>query len=509
MSSIKINVKRNARRIRCYHFILFLSILAETSCEKFVEVPPPPGRITENFVFTTDATAISVLTDMYKSFNESPIQGAGIGSISLFAGLAADEYKLNDGITDASYLGYYRNNLAQTNVFLTGAEHWSPLYHFVFRCNAAIEGLTASKSLTPLIKQQLMGEAKFMRAFFYFYLVNMYGEVPLALTTDPEINTLLPRSPKTLVYDQIKKDLKEAKELLNGNFLNATLLSNTIERVRLTKWAAAALLARVYLYTDDWTEAEAQSSLVINNSGLFSMPSTVNAVFLKNSSETIWQIQPVDVGYNTVEAKALVIPPSGPTPGSTENPVQLSSFLKHSFEPGDQRVVYGNWIDTTIYQLDPTTSDTIVFPFKYKIYIPDININAATATRNMTEYFMMLRLGEQYLIRAEARAQLGKIGDSQDDLNVIRNRAGLGNTMATDKTSLLAAILHERQVELFSEWGHRWFDLKRTGTVDAVMTIVTPLKSNGITSWHSFQQLYPLSLTELQRAPNLRQNSGY
>jgi hypothetical protein len=121
---------------------------------------------------------------------------------------------------------------------------------------------------------------------------------------------------------------------------------------------------------------------------------------------------------------------------------------------------------------------------------------------------MVLRLGEQYLIRAEARAQQNKISDAQSDLNIIRTRAGLPNTTASDKNSLLSEIFHERKVELFSEWGHRWLDLKRTNAVDAVMSIVTPLKANG-QQWQSYQKLYPVEFSEVRKSPNLTQTPGY
>src|SRR5438552_17436425 len=113
---------------------------------------------------------------------------------------------------------------------------------------------------------------------------------------------------------------------------------------------------------------------------------------------------------------------------------------------------------------------------------------------------MYLRLAEQYLIRAEARTQENNISSAQTDLNVIRSRAGLGPVTASDKASLLAAILHERQVELFTEWGHRWFDIKRTGTVDATMTVVTSQKGG---TWNTNQQWYPIPQSELQNDVNL------
>lgn len=480
---------------------LTLLIIGQTSCKKLVDIPPPTNSIAENGVFTNNTTAIAVLTGLYASFNGQPIQGNM--SISLLAGLSADELSLYSGVSSSVSIAYYQNALAAVSQsIIAGSEHWELLYRHVYKCNAAIEGLNASTNLTSAVKQQLLGEAKFLRAYFYFYLVNLFGDVPLVLNTDPQENTLLARSVKSKVYQQIIADLVEAQTLLSNGYLDGTLLNNTVERVRPTRWAATALLARVYLYygnlTNDatnYTNAETQTTAVINNSSLYNL-TPLNNCFLKNSMEAIWQVQPTDIDFNTPEAKSLIIPSTGL---SDDNPVSLSNQLLNSFEAGDQRLIDGNWINSIT-----VSGNTYRYPFKYKINTTP----GVTTAADMTEYFMVLRLGEQYLIRAEARAQQNNIGGAQSDLNAIRTRAGLVNTIANDRTSLLSAILHERQIELFSEWGHRWFDLKRTNNVDSVMTLVTPQKANG-TPWRSFQQLYPLSITELQKAPNLVQNQGY
>ncbi len=119
---------------------------------------------------------------------------------------------------------------------------------------------------------------------------------------------------------------------------------------------------------------------------------------------------------------------------------------------------------------------------------------------------MVLRLAEQYLIRAEARAETGDLTGALDDLNVIRSRAGLANSTASTQEEILAAILHERQTELFTEWGHRWLDLKRTGNVDDVMPTVAAEKGG---SWETTDQFYPVPLSEIDRNPNLTQTPGY
>ena len=118
----------------------------------------------------------------------------------------------------------------------------------------------------------------------------------------------------------------------------------------------------------------------------------------------------------------------------------------------------------------------------------------------------MFRLAEQYLIRAEARAQQNNISGAQADLNAIRTRAGLANVTATTQTGLVTAIYHERQIELFTEFGHRWFDLKRTGQLDAVMGIAAPQKGG---TWASYKALIPIPASEISINPHLTQNPGY
>jgi hypothetical protein len=507
MTSIKQNISAkilNKRRQYLALVFLVLVITAQPSCKKLVDIPPPTQTIAENKVYTTDATAIGVLDGMYATLTNDgfgyPFQGSR--SIGLSAGLSADE--LNVFQTDNPNYAYYRNDLAVTRA---GYDLWAPMYNNVYVCNAAIEGLQKSTTLTAAVKQQLLGEAKFMRAFFYFYLVNLFGDVPLVISTDPTVNTSLARTSKADVYKQIITDLIEAKDLMNSDYPDATLLGSTSERIRPNKWAAEALLSRVYLFTGDYANAEVEASGIINNTGLYELLPDLNSVFLKNSKEAIWQLQPTSIGLNTVEGRMYVIPPTGP---GGYNPVLLSKYLLNSFEPGDQRAVLGNWINTTIYQNTPTTFDTVHYSYKYKIY----EAPGVTSIRDMSEYFMVLRLGEQYLIRAEARARIGSnLSGAIADLDKIRDRAGLSSIATTNpgisQSALMDTIMHERQVELFCEWGHRWLDLKRTGKVDAVMSVMTPLKSNGAISWRSYQQYYPINQDELNKAPNLTQTNGY
>lgn len=484
-------------------FMFVIVFISQTSCNKLIEVAPPVTQVNQENVYISDATAIAALTGIYIDMNNSGGYSTGDNSISVLTGLSSDELKLFTGVstTNAKYF-YYTNTLhANSSGSTPGTEVWR-LYSYIFRCNAIIEGLINSSVLTTEIKQQLLGEARFMRAFFYFYLVNLYGDLPLVTGTDWMVNALLSRSSSSQIYSQIISDLREAQNLLSPNFLDASLrtYSGNPDRVRPTKWAATALLARTFLYTQKYDSAEVQSSNLINHIALFDTVS-INKVFLKNSKEVVWQLQPIGSGFNTAEGKLFILPSTGPN--SSNYPVYLSKNILNSFETGDQRAVLGNWINRVIYQVTPTLKDTAYYPFKYKAGL-DVTVQTYAA---LTEYLMILRLSEQYLIRAEARAELGNISGALSDLNVIRRRAGLSNyNGATDKASFINAIIHERQVELFTEWGHRWFDLKRSNNIDGVMTTVCLQKGS---TWQPFQQLYPIPLDDVLRSPNIVQNQSY
>ncbi len=463
-------------------------------CKKIVAVDPPITSITTTNAFSSDLSATAILTDMYATMSNSSFSNPiGLPTLSIYAGLSADEFTLWSGVPNSSpFYFFYTNTLVSNSMLNVGSSYWD--YTAIYRCNDAILKLNNSTLLSPAVKKQLLGEAKFMRALNYFYMVNLYGDLPLQLGTDYKINTLLSRSTKAQVYQQIVSDLIDAKSLLSDLFLNGSLVpygSNTILRIRPTSWAATALLSRVYLYIGDYPNAEAQSTLVINDSSVFKIVA-LDSVFLANSNETIWALQPVTTGTitNTQDGYYFNIPAGGPNYTlPNPNSVYLSDTLLKSFEITDQRKI--KWVKNML-----VATTNYYFPYKYRI-------SSGTV---VSEYIMMFRLAEQYLIRSEARAQLNNITGAQSDLNVIRKRAGLTSTVASDQSSLMNALIHERQVELFSEMGHRWLDLKRTNLVDQVMKIIAPKKGS---IWQSFQQLYPIKYSDIVSAPNIIQNTGY
>ncbi|MBO9573660.1 MAG: RagB/SusD family nutrient uptake outer membrane protein, partial [Chitinophagaceae bacterium] len=377
-------------------------------------------------------------------------------------------------------LQFYTNAVSPTENSIVNGSFWQHVYVFIYRANACIEGLQTASNISTWYRDQLLGEAKFMRAFCYFNLVNLFGDVPLAITTNYEVNRQLSRSNKDSVYRQITNDLVDAAQLMQANYI-------TSGRFRPNKYTAMALLAKVYLYTGQWLKAEGTSSQIIN-SGIYSLQ-PLNSVFVTGSNEAIWQLLPLHAGFETAEGWAFIPRNVQATPAYI-----ISSYLFNSFEPGDNRKT--NWLKS-----NTVNGVEYFYPYKYKL--------GRDNNTSPLESNMIFRLGEQFLIRAESRAQQGNISglnSAEEDLNEIRGRAGLNDTAVSTSDDILALIGHERRVELFCEWGNRWYDIKRTGKADAVMQPITQAKGG---TWNSSWQVFPIPFAQIAINPALKQNKDY
>lgn len=453
------------------YFLLIVSI-CHISCKKFLDINAPKISVGSETVFKTDDLATSAALNLYSSLNSSSF-ATGFLNVTFAGGLSSDEL-VNYG--DSRSEEFYENQISPTNIAFTSLYN-SP-YTLIFKANSILEGLRESNSLTPSVKKQLEGEAHFIRAFTYFYLVNLYGPVPLQLNSDYRIARSAPRAKIDIIYQQIIEDLHISEGLLTDQYI-------TTERVRPNLSAVQALLARVYLFTKDWTNAEKYSSLVIAKTNIYNLVPFDN-IFLKNSQEAIWQLFPI-VNTNGGDGSVFIL---------TGTPTQVSlrsEFALNAFEANDKRRT--SWVRSFT-----NSTGTYYYPFKYKV-------KSATTP---TEYTMVLRLAEQYLIRAEAKINNGNIEEGVKDLNIIRQRpiAGINTNLIPAlsinlaKESALLAVEQERKIELFSEWGHRWLDIKRIGKATEILG---SLKSK----WQATDVLYPIPYDEITKNPNVEQNLGY
>lgn len=450
-------------KISQYISIVFL-LTASTSCSKLIDVGQPNNIVTSNKVFNNKADVQLALNGLYTQWN------AQISYFNPICGISADELNYFGNV--AYFMEYSSNNVSSTNRYLSSL--WD--YSGIFRANAIIENVSIKPDISEPLVKIAVGTAKFTRAFNYFYLVNMFGNVPLVLSTNYSQTATLPRADIDTVYKQIVSDLKDAINLLPDSY-------DSRGKGIINAWAAKALLARVYLYQKDWNDAKTLSSQVIQ-SGIFHLETDLKKVFLINSSEAIWQLATLN-GNGGIDDPRLFIPASGIIPTYS-----ISDFLYKSFETGDKRK--DQWIATS-----SVNGTEYFYPYKY--------VNNATGGTS-TEYLMVLRYAEQFLIRAEAEAELNNNKDALNDIDSLRRRAGLSllsiDNVTRNKDDILRLIEQERNHEFFCEYGHRWFDLKRTGRVDAVLGI----EKQG---WKNTAQLFPVPFSEIQRNPNLIQNPGY
>lgn len=452
-------------------------LIVLTSCEKLLEIDPPRNEQSSSLVYRSEETAKSALAGAY--YQMSGTQSINL-DLTLVNAVASDEMRT----AVAQFSDIITNNYNPITTTRTGG-FWTALYKAIYNFNSVIEGLTDNTSITASVVQQMMGEAKTMRAYCYFHLVNIYGDVPLITTTNVDVNALMSRTAASMVYAQIVQDLEEAKGMLAEEYVVNGTASG---RLQVNKWAATALLARIYLHTGEYAGALSNASEVIGQTGLYGLASgdELSGVFLKDSREAILQLgssQNATSGF-TAEGGQFV-----PTAIATAANYYLSPELLEAFEDEDKRK------EAWVLPLTLSGGETFQ-PYKYQ------NNTAAAATASgRIEAPTLLRLAEQYLIRAEARMRQGDTEGARADVNTIRVRAGLDEL--SPSANLEDAIIQERRIELFCELGDRWYTLKRSGKVDDVMSQLRP------DTWQSYAQWYPIPQTARDTNPNLTQNDGY
>lgn len=323
-------------KTKTYMWIL-TAVLLSVGCKKFVEVGPPPTALGGSTIYDENSTAAGAVSGIYLTMTTDCIGGGRIG-ISALCGVSADEFKLYANSSVVVVSQAYVNALQSTSAPAV----WSDLYNVIYQANLAISGISASSGVTIAMKNQLIGECEVVRSFCYFYLVNIYGDVPLITTPNYVVNQAVSRTPAATVYQQMITDLKDAQIRLGNNYLGPDG-SQTSERVRPNGATATALLARVYLYTDSLKNAENEATAVINNASYILDPN-LNNVFASTSQEAIWQLELQNTGLNTADGSIFLLNKFGGPSGA--HPFILGDSIALNFEAGDLRKA--NWVDSIV-----------------------------------------------------------------------------------------------------------------------------------------------------------------
>jgi hypothetical protein len=437
-----------------------ISILLVSSCTKVLD-REPELYVSETQSIVDKKSADAALIGAYNALSQNSNQGV---TFRYTANLLSDNLKWIGNTPTNREFDVYGIFATNTRV----AELWGAIYKTINISNNIIDAVPGVNDVTfaQADRNNSRGEAFFLRAYSYFDLVRLWGNVPLQLTATKTIADAdgIGNSSSVAVYKQIEKDLDSAE----------ILLSSTISRNRANKFTAKALKARLYLYLGEWNKAESYATEVISSTS-FKLVKPYSVFFTtKNTTESIFEI---DYTVNNKNSWAGNWFASNITGGKREL-LPTDDFIALVKDPatgGDRSallltvggVTYGN--------------------MNFKIATGDDQVYA-------------IRIAEMYLIRAEARAEKSTpdITGGLQDLNEIRSRANTPVIAAVaDKNELVDKILLERRIE-FAYESQRWFDLIRKGKAQSVLGITDATKL-----------LFPIPKQQILVNPALIQNPGY
>lgn len=406
------------------------------------------------------ATAQASLYGVYAALEPATVFGT---RLVVLPDLAAGN--LNWTGTFPSFGEIVNRAILTNNAEVTNA--WNALYDGINRANNVIARVPSvtDPTFSADTKTAYVAEATFLRAFYYFTLVRLWGGVPLITQPTTAVSPALQvaKSPVADVYAQINADLDKAIAGLPA----ATGGANG--KGRASKSAALALKAKVALQLANW--ADAASFAQQAGTGFLLVPKFTDLFEAKNTSESIWELQYEPTNQNSLAFFLL------PTARGGRNEVRPSANLAAAFPAGDARAILTTSVDSKIKYYRASTQDDNV---------------------------ILLRLGEMLLIQAEASNELGgdaNLAKAVTLVNQIRTRAGLAPLSATTAASqslMRDEIFLQRRLELALEGGNYWYDLIRTGRAAARLT-----------NWNPNQALWPIPFREINANPALKQNDGY
>lgn len=457
----------NRQTILILQICLCFQVLA--SCEEMIEVDTPSNQIVRAQIFEDVQTANSALSGLYASLrDQSVIAGNNYGAGAILGSYVDDlDCYYNDS---NEYQDIYLNSQHSTNNLIERT--WNLSYQQIYFCNSIIYGVENSISLTTEQIAPIKAEALFVRSLLYYYLQQLYGDIPYTTSTDYEYNKDLNKLSEEQLLNQLESDLHEVVLLMEDSYREP-------QRIYPNRKAAELLLSQIYLSQNKWYEAEILGKSILQ-SNLYQLVSDVSQVFQNSGPHILWQLKPQNYGDSTHEASFYYFIDSAP------HAYALSQDLINSFSPNDLRMQ--DWITS-----NSIGSNTWYRPTKYK------NLSGT----NTDEYSIVYRIEEVYFTIAEALLKQNKSSEALGYLNAIRERAGLAPLASSlSNEELVTEYLSEKRREYFAEFGKRFFDLKRLGKLGDL--------SSKKPNWQEYHNLWPLPQRELLLNQHLNpQNQGY
>lgn len=492
---------------------LLLTVLSTLiSCEKMLE-ESPKSIISPNVFFTTEAQCIQATNGVYSSLTTI------FGDESLWALTfsGTDLFLFNGGsATIKSYQDYTFSASASAPSYTT----WNRCYEGIKNANMVISKVEKSP-IDPSAKLRLIGEAKYLRALYYYLLTNVFGDVPL-WTNELDVSEIskLSRTPLNEVRTQIINDLLAAEKGLSW-----TVTAANVGRV--TKGAALGLLAKVYLFNKEWKNAADIAERIVKEGPYVLL--NYDEIFSetnknKNNKESVFEIQ---YSRNSATGQNFIVnhfytwffpTRDGTTAtyaGVNFGTTDLESYpefypttkLANLYEPGDKRkdFVIANGYNGQQFKSFPR--HLIDLKKQYPWFGPKFwDLTALKRASEKNLYFM--RFGEIILIYAEALNELNRTPEAITQLDKIRNRAKLSKLPAKPQNEVRQYIMDERARELVGEFQRKW-DLMRWGNLVETISAIkndNPIGAQNVKEYHNF---FPIPYDEIVKNPNLHQNDGY
>jgi starch-binding outer membrane protein, SusD/RagB family len=476
---------------------LFMFAISFISCNDFLDLEP-----LSNNIWIQNESSDSVI---YKTADEVETALSGVYADFRNEYFELDYFVNGDAQSDDAYAGADNPNNFQIDDYSIDAlntnvsRDWAYLYAMIGKANIVINNTMScpDPALTDARKEEIIGEASFIRAYCYFYAVQLWGDVPLQLTEVqtvsaellPEIYPLLfpARAPMDSVYKQIIKDLEVAVQVVKPT---------AVHKGFITTGAVNAILAKVYATIEprDYNKVVQYCDAVI--AGPYSLLPNYDDLWgiEENTSESIFEINYEGTSTNSNWGASMFR-------GSDWKKFNIptNDLVKAFTDEGDEIRM-----NSSIIFLEAGFPDTH-WPIDNYPFINKWRQFSSPSPQN----YIFLRLADILLLKAEALNELGDVQGAADLVDMIRNRVDLPNTTASDQSSMRLAIEKERRLELAFE-GHRWFDLKRTGRAIEVMN--NAVDGTGQSLGYNLTEnklVWPIPQAELDRNNSLLQNPGY
>lgn len=442
--------------------LLILALLLTTRCSELLE-PEPIDLLTDDTVLNEPKDVPNVEIGLYSAFRNI------IPNAVIAGDCTADMLLFNGTFNQYRELGTKQITSANASALSL----WGSIYNTVYIANFILERLPDVPGVPASQRDQVLATAHFLRGYAYFVALYSFGGVPLVTETAIDANRNIPRASESDLLAFILDDYNAAIGKLPAQPANAGFAGT---------YALDAAFAKYYLYLGNWAKAEQHASSIIG-SNQYSLESNFATLVDEDfTDEAIFEM-----GYTLAD-----------DPGTSATGLNNIFVGRREMIPSNEVVV----------ALASIESGERFSSIRFKADLLKGNDNGWSVAKYGTadednNNVVVFRLGEIYLIRAEARAQQGKVTEARADIDLLRGRAKAPLLPAVNQSQMLQIIETERRYELAFE-GHRWYDLVRTGRAKAVM-------SSFSTNWKDTYEVWPIPQREIQNNPSLvgNQNPGY